>query len=417
MVRTCSRATGPYVSKEELKIFGKDVFLNHPYMQKGRIQMLKGEFQADCQGCYKPLSEGHHGFRVPYPETLVQLSSSYGETPEDLDANFRKSPIVHKYLTSHEARELEVSLGNTCDLMCVYCNSSFSSLIEKEDRQYGEPEPIKQNPIEENADLVSAFWDWLETDAIKSLVNIHLIGGETLFHPYVHTFFEKLDSAYRKNNPGQLLNINVFTNLNNSTSVKKFLATIKPLHPKLRVKVLFSCEAVGPRAEYIRYGLDWNRAVGNVRQVLTDERTELGFSPTFNLLSLSTAPAFLRFMKDLGKESGRKFFCADNYVAHPSGLSPFILTTDFLPLIEEALTIIREEGNSFLIPESQNSLMTFFTMVRNITLANNRSPGEDIVKQRKGFVQKIHTLKLRRNLNFAATFPEYAEFYKLCESL
>lgn len=256
MVRTCCRAYGPVATREDVRKHGKNIFLNHPYMQKGRELMLKGEYQFDCRTCY----ETPDGFQTSYPETLRQLAGPYGETESELAENFSRRPYDPRYLESLSARELEVNFGNACDLMCVYCSSTYSSLIEAEDRKFQEPpSPFTQSAIEKNEDFLQAFWQWLEEDALKSIASIHLIGGETLFNEYLHTFLSRLDDSYKRADLCHTIFINIFSNLNNTASVKKFADSVLKLHPNFRLKLLFSNEALGRRAEFIRHGTDWNR--------------------------------------------------------------------------------------------------------------------------------------------------------------
>lgn len=415
MVRTCCRAYGPVATREDVQKLGKQVFLNHPYMQKGRELMLKGEYQFDCRTCYETSDE--NGFQTSYPETLKQLAGTYGESEAQLDAGFRKSPYDQKYLTSHKAIELEVSFGNTCDLMCVYCSSAYSSLIEAEDKKFREPpSPFTQTPIEKNEDFLGAFWTWMEEDALKDIRNIHLIGGETLFNDYLYRFMENLDSIYRKKGFTHDVIINIFSNLNNTTAVKRFSETALRVHPNFRIKLLFSNEATGKRAEFIRYGMNWERTLGNVKYLLDVGRIDLGFAPSFNSLSISTAADYLKLIYELHQGSGKKFYCGDNYIPFPYAYSPFILNDEFLPYADEALRFLHEKGNEFLLPESVLRLKNFFETFRKIVKANQDS--NPVLRQKRvDFVRKIRTLQERRDADFAAAFPEYENFCMLCETL
>lgn len=413
MVRTCCRAYGPVATREDVRALGKNVFLNHPYMQKGRELMLKGEYQFDCRTCY----ETSDGFQTPYPETLRLLAPSFGESETELDANFKKIPYDPKYLTSRTATELEVSFGNACDLMCVYCSSSYSSLIEAEDRKFMEPpSQFTQSPIAKNDDLLAAFWQWMDEDALKQLRSIHLIGGETLFNDYLHVFLNRLDECYRKNALAHEVHINIFSNLNNSASVGRFADTIIRIHPNLRINLLFSNEAIGARAEFIRHGMNWDRTLGNLEKILSVNRINLGFAPSFNSLSVSSAPEFLKFIYGLHLSSGKKFYCGDNYIPYPYGYSPFILTGEFISYVEESLSFLTTKGPAFLEASSVEKLTGFFTTLHK-KLLSNEDADEELRKKRADFARKIRTLRERRNVDFAGTFPELAPFHSLCEKL
>ena len=416
MIRTCCRAYGPIATREDVRNLGKNVFLNHPYMKKGRELMLKGEYQFDCRTCYETSGDGD-GFQTSYTDTVKQLAPTYRESEAELDINLRKTPYDAKYLTSHSAIELEVSFGNACDLMCVYCSSAYSSQIEAEDKRFNEPpSQFVQTAIEKNEDLLEAFWQWIDEDALKDIGNIHLIGGETLFNDYLYTFLDKLDACYRKNNLTHVIFINVFSNLNNTSAVKRFSDTILRIHPNFRVKLLFSNESTGKRAEFIRHGMNWERTLGNVKRVLEVGRIDLGFAPSFNSLSMSTAREFLGLVYELHQLSGKKFYCGDNYIPFPYSFNPFILTKEFLPYAEEAIKFLDEKGNEFLLEESIVRLRKFFETFRRMVLSNSDT-NVALKQKRIDFARKIRSLQERRNVDFAEAFPEYEEFCSLCEGL
>ena len=418
MVRTCVRAYGPSVSREEVKNMGKNIFLNHPYMQKGRELMLKGEYQSDCRGCYKFLENGFDGFRTPYPQTLTELSQSYGETVQEFESNIKKTEYDPKYLISQSARELEVSFGNICDLMCVYCSSNYSSLIEAEDKKYNESNlQFERHTIESNDDFLNAFWQWIEEDAIKEIRIIHLIGGETLYNNYFYIFMKRLNEIYQRGGYNHEIMINVFTNLNNKSSVSKFIETVQAIHPNFRINLMFSNESVGVKAEFIRSGLSWERVLTNVKAVASVERINLGFAPSFNSLSISSATDFLMFIKGMQKRPDQHFFCGDNYISTPNGYSPFVLTREFLPYIDETLYYISKFGSQFLINESVEKLSTLFESFKGGILNNSVNPLPQIEKDRQDFYYRVNLLKTRRNADFDSAFPEYRRFYDYCGSI
>ncbi len=388
-------------------------------MKKGRELMLKGEYQSDCKGCYKFLESGDDGFRTPYPKTLTELSSSYGETVEGFETNIQKSDFDPKYLTSITARELEVSFGNICDLMCIYCNSNYSSLIEAEDLKYNQVdiEYIGRSPIESNEDFLNVFWKWLEEDSIKDLDIIHLIGGETLYNNYFYEFMRRLNEIYLRGGYKHHITINVFTNLNNKTSVNKFIATVQSIHPNFKFNLMFSNESTGLKAEYIRSGLSWERVQENVKAVAKVERIKLGFAPSFNSLSMTSATDFLMFVKSLQRSPDQRFMVGNNYISTPPGLSPFILTPEFVPYISETLYFISKFGSQFLANESIEKISLLFESFKSGILNNATNPLPQVERDRHDFSKRVNLLKVRRNADFDSVFPEYRKFYEYCESL
>lgn len=416
MVRTCVRGFGPVVGKEDLEKFGTDVFLNHPYMKRGRELMLKGQYQWDCRGCYEYAKAGGVGFRTPHDETLEILAGCYGEDVDSLRKNFARSQVDQKYLVSQTVKELEVGLGNLCDMKCLYCTSDWSSMIEAEERELGGSKNIyHRSTIEENKDFVDAFWKWMEETALLSLENIHLIGGETLFNRYFYVFVEKLDGLYRSLGLQQKITVNVFSNLNNESTVQRFLKLLKDIHPRIVFNLTFSCEAIGPKAEFIRSGLSWERAMRNVEALLADGRIVLSFAPSFNNISLTSALDYLKFVRAYGHRVGQPVYVGDNNISHPTWLSPHILTREFIPVCQEVRAFLQKEGDDFLDPESRENLLALFSAFEGSIRKNNENEDFELLKARRWFYRSILDLQKRRNVSFTATFPEYKSFLIKCK--
>ena len=416
IVRTCVRGFGPVVGKEDVAKYGTDIFLNHPYMKSGRELMMKGKFQWDCRGCYEYAKTGALGFRTSFEDTAKLLSSSYGESPADFAKNITCATPDSKYLESHTVKELEVGLGNLCDMKCVYCTSDWSSMIEAEDREHGESNnAYHRTPIEENDDFVNAFWKWMEETAIKSVETIHLIGGETLFNRYFYVFMEKLDALYRSQNLNHRIIVNVFTNLNNEGSIQKLLRILKANHPNISLNLIFSNESVGARAEFIRNGLSWERAQRNIETLRTEGKQVLSFAPSFNNISLSSALDYLKFVKSYSEKVNQPVYVGDNNISHPGWLSPHILTEDFIPYTEEVRQFLKTEGKNFLTPDSVTNLLNLFRSFEEGIRKNNQGEDFALKKERKWFYRSIINLQKRRGLQFTETFPEYRSFLLKCK--
>lgn len=416
IVRTCVRGFGPVVGKEDVAKYGTDIFLNHPYMKSGRDLMLKGKFQWDCRGCYEFAKTGDLGFRTSFDETLDLLAPDYGDSPDELRRHFSCGDPDPKYLISHSVKELEVGLGNLCDMKCIYCTSDWSSMIEAEERESGGPRNVyHRTSIEENADFVDAFWMWMEETALKSLETIHLIGGETLFNKYFYVFMEKLDALYRSMNLSHPIRVNVFTNLNNEGSVQKLLQLLKVNHPGIILNLNFSNESLGDRTEFIRNGLSWERAKKNIDTLYADGKVVLSFAPSFNNLSLSSALEYLKFIRDYSRRVGQPVFVGDNNISHPGWLSANILTEEFIPYCEEVRSFLKDEGKDFLTPDSRENLIKLFRSFEEGIRQNNSLMDDALRTERKLFYRRITDLQKRRNLEFTRTFPEYRHFLLKCK--
>lgn len=418
MVRTCCRAYGPVVSKDDLKKMGTSVFLNHPYMQEGRRLMLEGMYQEDCKGCYFADDSGANGFRTPFNESVKDLSTAYKTSSQDFLENIVKKD-TEQYLKTSSAKELEVNLGNLCDLMCIYCDGNYSSRIEAEEKKHNlhTTDDRINSSIDENSDLVKNFWQWLEEEGIHDLHCIHLLGGEPLFNSYIYTFFEKLNDIYVRQKITQRISINIFSNLNNETSIKKFLQAVFSLNKNIEIVIYFSNEAYGKRSEIIRYGLNWDRAVQNINSIIDCKKVRLAFAPTFNLLSLSSTLDYFKFIQTLRGKVEYDFCIGDNIVSSPEWQSPFILTPFYTDYVSQVLDFLINEGPKFIESNPLSRLIDAFKSLELFLKNDVHNNSEDIQKKRVDFLINIKRLEEKRNINILETFPEYDSFFKVCQSV
>ena len=170
-----------------------------------------------------------------------------------------------------------------------------------------------------------------------------------------------------------------------------------------------SLDSVGKQAEYMRYPLDFKILENNVHLILKNlTRTNITFINTFNLLSVSSIQYFLEFVHNLKNEYGFDKVTFDiPFLEYPNWLAIDILTKDFLQYMYDTEKYITEY-DTFSEKEIKK-------VERNIRYMEDKILGEnDYSLQRKNFALYIDQLDKRRNTNFLKIFPEYTEFYNLC---
>jgi hypothetical protein len=102
------------------------------------------------------------------------------------------------------------------------------------------------------------------------------------------------------------------------------------------------------------------------------------------------------------------------YVRHPEFLDIKIATEE---LIETYLKttidymIIRRRKNARFNPQEILKLERIYN-----DCLNRFKTDDNVTADRIRFVQFVNEYDRRRNKNFLKTFPEYKEFYKLCEN-
>jgi hypothetical protein len=203
-IRTCCKTPFQKVSDELLDHYQTDIFLNTTYQKKRRMEMLQGIQHPDCKSCWSLEQSGATSLRGNNPYGFIDFAKRHDMfdefDPPTLERISEEVSLDSKILESNNPFMLEVSLGNTCDMKCMYCNHVYSSQWASESLKNNtiNMEIYKQVQTQPNERFINLFWNWVDTKAKHSLDRIGIIGGEPLITPIV------LDSYFNRNMYGKL---------------------------------------------------------------------------------------------------------------------------------------------------------------------------------------------------------------------
>lgn len=154
-----------------------------------------------------------------------------------------------------------ICFGNKCNLGCWTCNETFSSVIEKQKQKLG------QIPITESVDSTfNRSWDsHLQTKILESynhhdIINLSFLGGEPTYNKKLLEFLKFLID----NNLGRRTRLEITTNGTQPLSKISHLLDKKEWN---HISVFISIDAVGKKAEWLRYGSDWNMINENINHI------------------------------------------------------------------------------------------------------------------------------------------------------
>lgn len=253
----CIRANGQYrmccVSTEldnieNVKTHSPEEWLNSKTITEAKEQFSKGLWPDSCIKCKKKEEQGL--------ESKRNDKKNLGPGITYLDLRF----------------------GNSCNLKCISCWPLSSSSIANESKEMQSRGivPIYQVLKESN-------FNWNNEDAISQLLSypvkeVYLTGGEPMMVKYLPSFLERLDKSIvvRFNTNGTIWN----------KEVEKILKKFQ------RVKMDISIDAIGHRAEYIRFGTVWNTVEENVKRY--QQFCEINITPTLSVLN----SAYMLELKD-----------------------------------------------------------------------------------------------------------------------
>lgn len=426
-IRTCCKTPFQKVKQTELDEYGINLFLNTKYQLERRIEMVKGIRHSDCGQCWQIEDNGAISLRGNTHQRFLDYAEHHNLFDEFQTKNFEQISenvsINSKLLRSHKPFMLEVSLGNTCDLKCMYCNHVYSS-------QWA-TESLKNNRITQaiyddvtgttNQKFIDLFWEWVDTEAKFSLDRIGIIGGEPLITPEFYPFVDKLIDTYKNVEKNDTI-IWIVTNLNTPESYfNKLMQYLPKLNEKFVLEILISMESTEEQAEYIRNGLNWKRFENNVYKLFdltkNNDRVILGFLPSITALSVPRFTKFLQWVNKVCVETGKPAMLKQNIVTAPKCHTPFVLTNDYANYLQEAIDFISETQNSmpnFADPYGRWSSYLDFLKNLEQSIRHNQNDQPDLRRQFYSWFTDFDKL---RGTNFINTFSELKPFYEHCKEL
>ena len=380
-----------------------------------RKEMIEGGRPSECRYCWN-VEDNSPKDQIVYSDRTLKSAEPWALPyfNEVVDAGYKKN-INPSYL--------EVSFSNVCNFKCSYCSPDVSSKWMEEIKQHGPyPTSLRYNNLEwiKNQDKMpilekddnpytDAFWQWWP-ELYPSLHTFRITGGEPLLSK--HTF-KVLDYIIANPNPNLELAINSNCVVPEAL-FNEFIEKIKVIEELKAVKsfTLFtSCEAHGARAEYIRYGLDYNKWLANCIKFLdSSPKSFLSIMSTYNALSVTSYVDFLKdvlYLKQTYSSSCRSVFIDIPYLNHPEWLNVGIMPNSYRTMINDQL--------EFMTNNTHNGFLTHeIAKLTRIQYLFNEQPNPVLLQD---FVAFVDEHDKRRGTDFLKTFPEMTEFYLKCKNI
>lgn len=390
---------------------------NTPQKKLERKQMLEGKKPSGCQYCWKIEKLGSSYIS----DRHIRNASIY--TPERL-AEITSNTWEHNISPEY----VEVSFGNECQMSCVYCHPKASSAWAKEIAQHGPYMSSSEHqqfvPVnlkkEETNPYVDAFWSWWPTIA-PTLNILRITGGEPLLHTSMWKLLDYIDQ-----HPQPHLELNINSNLSIKPAlVDRLITKYNLLKQQDKIKwfeLYTSLDTWGPKAAYIRNGLDLDLWEQNFDRFLSGAWVPVSFMITVNAMSISSFKSLLVKIlewrsvynsKDHTKRQRVKFDTP--HLKEPVLFDMRILPkVEYLPYLEDCMAFIEancEDGNNRKFSSIElEKIRRIVEYMRNTTLND-----ADLFAARKNFYHWISEHDKRYNKSFISTFPEMQDFWNICK--
>jgi organic radical activating enzyme len=397
-----------YIKDEELQQYGTDVFLNTTELQNERLQMMSGERLSKCGVCWKMEDRGEKSFRLGADDFQHHFNNIKGipVTPAEYKPFDQLMAQPEKYVLSNMPNKLDIVLGATCDMKCLYCNDMFSTQWRSENIKYGKvnsstaPEKMirdKFSDVVATEEYVKLFYEWFDSVHVH-LERLALMGGEPTIHPLFNQLLDHITKKIREQSHPNF-KLSIITNLNwNDSTLNKIKNTIL-YYSDINFVFEVSMESFGTKAEYIRSGLDWNRFQHNFNELLGINNVQIMPVMTINGLCISSLKDYLHFLQSMELRENKKFTIIPNKVTNPVWLSTMILNEAHSNMIKECIEWIKinydDQPHIELISVLNEALGHCYT-----------DTDIDLVKY---FNIWINEIDRRRNTRFFEIFPEFSD--------
>lgn len=155
----------------------------------------------------------------------------------------------------------DIEFGNKCNLACWTCNETSSSLIMQHKKKIKIlPESFKDPEIEFVKNWENIRLNFLKSYNMHDVVTLTAVGGEPMFNKKFLLFLQELID----------LGLSARTKLEIHTNGSYCNTGIEKLLSRQLWKyicVFVSVDAIGTKANWLRYGSDWNKIESNIKKI------------------------------------------------------------------------------------------------------------------------------------------------------
>jgi len=349
---------------------------NSERMKKNRMLMLKDEYVPECSRCYEIEEYGGNSLRIDINRDFFHHIDKIDETQKDGTVEKMNLPYV------------DFRFSNFCNLRCRTCGPELSSKWSLEHNILLNKEP--GSVVITKPDISpEIFWDQIE-EILPTIERAYFAGGEPLLMDEHYKFLTLMIENNRTD-------IKLIYNTNLSTASYKGKHITEYWNHFKDVLILASLDSWGGRAEYIRKGINWEKAEKNIREIKTlAPHVNFNIGLTLSVFNFATLIEYNDYMIEKGfiNQDGMNI----NIVTDPLWYKPSVTPLEFRLKIAEKYT----ERIDYL---KKNNLCGS-TMIHRWELAKNYITQPFDEEQHKRFLVLTKRLDQIRNESFADTFPE-----------
>ncbi len=343
-----NRCTIPFTGLPQVRLYNNSVaacckieatpidpelgILNKSFIQL-RQDIKDNKRNAQCASCWKIDDEGGPSYRRRHSQ------------------HFNKSIDWENIDIYQPVRNIEIAFSNKCQLMCVYCSPTVSSMWEAQQERFIKFKGFPVKPVEPYK-----IHEILDVNLLK---NVQITGGEPMLDQDCIDFILSLPFDQDRY-------ISVITNLSYGPAVVAQLNKIIDKHPNIHI--LCSLDAIGENItrKYLNWDL-WNRNFENIVVGLQERRKKYpGISVvlkfTMNIMNYMNVRDIIEYVLKY-REAGLNGVTFD--------INPLIqsdVTSMRSDIIDQSAQIKIDDRLERLLNEQElNTVLQFNALLRNST--------------------------------------------------
>ena len=278
----------------------------HSKLLKARQNLSNNIKIKDCTPCYEMEDKGIQSFRQLY--------------------NGQFKDLEHNNLPQH----LDLDLSNFCNLKCVMCDPSRSSMWAKELGRFTDNNGVTSIADKELDEICELSYD---------LKHLTLQGGEpSIIQQYI-TYFQFL----KDNNILKNIHLNVVTNL---TNVQEKFYSYLPYFKNVNISV--SVDAYGQANDYIRYPSNFEKVTENIKTLTELSTLTVKIDTAIQILSMFNIKDFIEWFNDLYQYFEQRERYVGQYIQHVHTPAELCILNAPLDLKKEFEKQIQGSGFEYL---------------------------------------------------------------------
>jgi MoaA/NifB/PqqE/SkfB family radical SAM enzyme len=386
-----------------------------------RKQMSVGKQPAVCFRCFQQEEQGIESFRE-------QSNTNFGNHEHLIDKAIKNNYEVEDFKLYY----WDFRFSNLCNFSCRSCSLSLSSKwYEDHKKLYGGADGHsvnKKGVIQLNESQLAQVKSIIDKD-INDVDLVYFAGGEPLINDMHYYILEKLIKAKR-------FDCHIHYNTNLSTLHYKkydlvemwsnfmsvgpkvdggFNERMEQRNKKLQITVGVSIDAIGPRAEYIRYGTKWSKIEENLKKLLQIPYIQVVITPTISLLNVMHLPDYLDYFIEYHKMSSYDIWLTNvlsdpiyyNIASLPHHMKIKAHDT-FTAYLEKKINIWPQQTLNDIADKFNGILHSMDTNIEVGTTGLTHRDEEFLKTNKERFIGATRRLDDIRGEDFTKTFPELA---------